>query len=252
MYHIYAMAQSKVKPFIRKLHEILEDPGFSSVIEWCSNDAFIIHHRDRLCRDILKKYFKTSSFDSFTRQLNKYDFKKQRNQDIFWNKNFVRNSENKMSKIEVRESFQTLRQVRENTLAPSLFNCKVIKALGRITDAVENLIVAGLRRPERTRVLIFEDFEPIEVVEILIERGVAVVPVFFYNDFEMKISSFEFDYLVIDVELLEIFQKMSSMKIYSRQVKIICTSSRPVENMNGIFKVLCKPYDTNQLCSLIK
>lgn len=254
----HAMPYGKIKPFIKKLYDILGNPDFSEIIQWNSNDSFIIHDREKFCEDVLRRFFKTSSFDSFTRQLNKYDFRKQRNQDIFWNSDFTKNNYDRLNKIVVKESYHTLRQIRDNGLGLSLFNCKVIKVLARITDILENMTKRQKAAEKALKVLIFEDFDPLEMVEMLQGRGSEVDVVFFYNDFETKISSTEYDYLIIDSELFEIFSKISNISSYRSKTRVICTSKFSPGKFSsdiagcGIYKLLKKPYDGYQLCALIK
>ncbi|ELA41257.1 uncharacterized protein VICG_01746 [Vittaforma corneae ATCC 50505] len=252
------MPYGKIKPFIKKLYDILGSAEFSEIIQWNSNDSFIIHDREKFCEEILRKFFKTSSFDSFTRQLNKYDFRKQRNQDIFWNNDFTKNNYDRLNKIVVKESYHTLRQIRDNGLGLSLFNCKVVKILTKIADMLENIAKNQKTTKKVPKILIFEDFDPSEMVEMLQCRGAKADVVFFYNDFEVKINSIEYDYLVIDSELFEIFNKISNVDSYRSKTKVICTSKFSPGKFssdtmgNCIYKLLRKPYDGYQLCSLIK
>ncbi|KAK8803824.1 hypothetical protein WA158_001518 [Blastocystis sp. Blastoise] len=62
--------------FLDKLYNILESEP-NDVISWCSNgDSFIISDPTIFSSTTMGKYFKTSKFNSFVRQLNFYGFRK--------------------------------------------------------------------------------------------------------------------------------------------------------------------------------
>lgn len=66
------------EPFPEKLHRMLaevEERGESDVISFLPHGrAFVIHHAERFCREIMPRYFKQSRLSSFQRQLNLYGF----------------------------------------------------------------------------------------------------------------------------------------------------------------------------------
>lgn len=249
----HAMKSFKIRPFIQKLFEILENKSFSSIIEWNSTNSFIIHNKERFSREILVKFFKTSSFDSFTRQLNKYNFKKKRNQCIFWNNDFNRNSNENLSKIAIKETTQTLKELKEDKMGLSMFNYKTVKILLKITGILEKMSKKAAFHKAPLKVLIFENFKCFEIVKQLQSNEIDVDTVFFYNDFEIKISTLKYDYLVIDIDFFEIYDRISNIESFNIKTKVICTSkqSNPeIEKM--VYKLLIKPYDYNQLNSIIK
>lgn len=60
-----------------KLHQILSIPEYSHIISWMPHGrAWKIHNKDLLMREIVPKYFVQSKFESFTRQLNGWGFKR--------------------------------------------------------------------------------------------------------------------------------------------------------------------------------
>lgn len=65
------------KEFAEKLFDILGNPHNRDIIRWSdSGDSFIILDTIEFAKSILEKYFKHKNFNSFVRQLNKYDFHK--------------------------------------------------------------------------------------------------------------------------------------------------------------------------------
>jgi len=68
---------SECAPFIAKLYAMLCDSGSAGIIVWSdSADSILIHDMDRLCSDVLPRYFKHQNRSSFIRQLNTYGFRK--------------------------------------------------------------------------------------------------------------------------------------------------------------------------------
>ena len=68
--------QKNTTSFLDKLYNILENEP-NDVISWCKNgDSFIITDPELFSQTIMGKYFKTSKFNSFVRQLNFYGFRK--------------------------------------------------------------------------------------------------------------------------------------------------------------------------------
>ncbi|KAL3768707.1 hypothetical protein ACHAWU_006808 [Discostella pseudostelligera] len=63
--------------FPSKLHQILSNPEYAHIISWMPHGrAWKIHNKDLLIRDIVPKYFVQSKYESFTRQLNGWGFKR--------------------------------------------------------------------------------------------------------------------------------------------------------------------------------
>lgn len=63
--------------FPSKLHQILSFPGYSHIISWMPHGrAWKIHDKELLIREVVPKYFVQSKYESFTRQLNGWGFKR--------------------------------------------------------------------------------------------------------------------------------------------------------------------------------
>jgi len=63
--------------FPSKLHQILSDPEYSYIISWMPHGrAWKIHNKDLLIQEVVPKFFVQSKYESFTRQLNGWGFKR--------------------------------------------------------------------------------------------------------------------------------------------------------------------------------
>ncbi|KAL7532986.1 hypothetical protein ACHAWF_004307 [Thalassiosira exigua] len=63
--------------FPSKLHRILSTPDYDHIIGWMPHGrAWKIHNKELLIREVVPKYFVQSKYESFTRQLNGWGFKR--------------------------------------------------------------------------------------------------------------------------------------------------------------------------------
>ena len=68
-----------VTAFLRCLYDILQDGAHAHIMAWNpAGTQIIIRDTSLLITEVLPQYFKLQNFESFVRQLNIYDFKKQR------------------------------------------------------------------------------------------------------------------------------------------------------------------------------
>ena len=66
-----------VPTFPEKLHAILNDNRLSSIITWLpSGKSFCILNKDAFTRNVLPRYFKESLFESFSRRLKRWGYRK--------------------------------------------------------------------------------------------------------------------------------------------------------------------------------
>jgi len=96
-------------PFLRKLWEMVNDPGTHSVITWIEDgDGFKVLQPSELGSTILPKYF-NGNLCSFVRQLNLYGFNKIGDEFAFkhYESLFIRGHEEKLSLIERRKNIKT-------------------------------------------------------------------------------------------------------------------------------------------------
>ncbi|ORX92242.1 winged helix DNA-binding domain-containing protein, partial [Basidiobolus meristosporus CBS 931.73] len=63
--------------FVRKLYRMLENDKHAEYIRWnLSGNSFVIPDGPLLAAVVLPQYFKASTFSSFVRQLNNYQFRR--------------------------------------------------------------------------------------------------------------------------------------------------------------------------------
>lgn len=99
---------SKPNKFLLRLYNILEDPRHSNVISWSdSGTSFIISSVPELTETVLPLHFKHKNFSSFVRQLNMYDFHKERatnDVQIYTHPCFVRGDKEKLAFVHRKTS----------------------------------------------------------------------------------------------------------------------------------------------------
>lgn len=70
---------SKPNKFLQRLFNILSEPKYSNIISWTESEtSFAIKQMTEFTVSILPLYFKHKNFSSFVRQLNMYNFHKER------------------------------------------------------------------------------------------------------------------------------------------------------------------------------
>nr|WEL12805.1 heat shock factor 1 [Halisarca dujardinii] len=63
--------------FIPKLWNLVDQPSYQSLISWTKDGrSFVVHNDHEFAHQVLPRYFKTTNFNSFVRQLNLYGFRK--------------------------------------------------------------------------------------------------------------------------------------------------------------------------------
>lgn len=74
---VRAKSHSRTPTFVEKLHAILSDRSVESIITWLpSGKAFAIHDKSEFVCEVLPRYMRETQFDSFTRRLKRWGFKK--------------------------------------------------------------------------------------------------------------------------------------------------------------------------------
>lgn len=70
------LPKQAISSFLEKLYSILEEES-PNIISWnATGDSFIIYSPQLFSQQVMKKYFKSTKFNSFVRQLNFYGFRK--------------------------------------------------------------------------------------------------------------------------------------------------------------------------------
>lgn len=71
------LAAMNVSPFLFKTYNLVSDPSTDAILSWkADGKSFIVHHPERMARELLPSTFKHANFASFVRQLNNYGFRK--------------------------------------------------------------------------------------------------------------------------------------------------------------------------------
>ena len=76
-YHDNTSSKKSASNFPAKLHQILSNPEYSRIICWMPHGrAWKILDKDRLTNDVIPQYFGQTKYESFTRQLSGWGFKR--------------------------------------------------------------------------------------------------------------------------------------------------------------------------------
>ena len=114
------MKSRKIPSFLLKLYSILENENFSNVVHWKENGkSFAIVNFNRFIDEVLPSYYKHKNFASFVRQLNMYDFHKERakvDEFAFGHKKFIRGNKKmlRMIKRKIKEKQETIEMIKED------------------------------------------------------------------------------------------------------------------------------------------
>lgn len=67
----------RTKRFPEKLHEVLADQELLGTVAWHPDgNSFVVASKDRFVKEVLPRYFKEAKFNSFTRKLNRWGFRR--------------------------------------------------------------------------------------------------------------------------------------------------------------------------------
>ena len=106
--------------FLLKLYDILENDEYKKIISWSEDgNNFVIHDTHAFSQNILPQYFKHNNYSSFIRQLNMYNFHKQKsgqNEHIFHNKNFIKNRKDLIKEIKRKNKTEHLLNSKNNNV----------------------------------------------------------------------------------------------------------------------------------------
>ena len=113
-----ARKPSKPTSFLKKAYKIVDDHSEDNIISWTNEgNAFVITDPNTFTESILPKFFKHKNFSSFVRQLNMYDFHKEKSgsQIVFFHEFFKRNRPSLLSNIK-RKNTQKHEFAEQNRL----------------------------------------------------------------------------------------------------------------------------------------
>ena len=99
--------------FLIKLYQILESPEYEKIIHWSDDGkSFIVENLHDFTEYVLPKYFKHNNYSSFIRQLNMYDFHKQKSSNteaIFQHQHFLKNDKDSLKLIKRKNKKDNLK-----------------------------------------------------------------------------------------------------------------------------------------------
>ena len=110
------MHPNEMSPFISNLYRSIDEQKFKSIINWSENGGhyFVIYSMEKFKQQVLPRYFTTTSYSTFVRQvidqspqfyclqLNKYGFRKvniKKDEHIFYHPVFRADNKNKLHTI---------------------------------------------------------------------------------------------------------------------------------------------------------
>lgn len=100
----------KPKKFLLKLFNILSDPQHEQIISWSDSGlSFNIKKIPEFSTTVLPQYFKHKNFSSFVRQLNMYDFHKERDTgevQVYAHPCFLKGEKQKLTEVHRKTSDQ--------------------------------------------------------------------------------------------------------------------------------------------------
>ena len=99
-----ALADKDIKTtrFPELLYAILEKDEYPSLISWCLDyNSFIVYDAEKFEECIMPRYFRSSRWASFIKQLNVYGFERAKDRDliIYFHRDFDRNKPNVLKKM---------------------------------------------------------------------------------------------------------------------------------------------------------
>ncbi|OMJ94640.1 hypothetical protein SteCoe_2131 [Stentor coeruleus] len=99
---------SKPNKFILRAYEMINNPKFVDIVSWTeSGYSFAISNTAQFTTKVLPIYFKHKNFSSFVRQLNMYDFHKERDTgdiQIYTHSSFIRGHPEKLQEVHRKSS----------------------------------------------------------------------------------------------------------------------------------------------------
>ena len=114
--------RSESPNFLIKLYQILESPEYEKIIHWSDDGkSFIVQNLHDFTEYVLPKFFKHNNYSSFIRQLNMYDFHKQKSNNteaIFQHPHFLKNDKNSLKLIKRKNKKDNLTTQPINGLVP--------------------------------------------------------------------------------------------------------------------------------------
>lgn len=167
------MKSRKIPSFLLKLYSILENENFSNVVHWKENGkSFAIVNFNRFIDEVLPSYYKHKNFASFVRQLNMYDFHKERakvDEFAFGHKKFIRGNKKmlRMIKRKIKEKKEEKEDIF-SLLNTNLKNCrKIVDEINYRQSEIESKILAISKRAEKNSTKIYKEMKQFQTIALL-------------------------------------------------------------------------------------
>lgn len=111
------VSKNPVSAFIAKTYEILEECKYPDIVDWnFEGNAIVIKKPQEFAQTVLNIYFKHKNLTSFVRQLNMYNFHKQRTpkiEHVYFHELFQRDKKYLLSEIKRKNQEQSLSDSQE-------------------------------------------------------------------------------------------------------------------------------------------
>lgn len=271
MEFIYAMTENEVKDFVilENLFDILETKKYPGLLQWGKSGLeFLVirpetFNESKICKDL-----KILSLKALIRLLMSYQFvfsetknKAKNTILIFSHRNFRSKKKDLLELIQRKSHRNTLQTIKNDQKSPSVFNMKVIECLKKLLDYFriisnekQNTLLSKLKKLQINKIkfLIYEKMDYSKEIAIITENlrleNYLVDVTFLYNEFDIYIRTNQYEYVIIDVDLYEIFQTLSFN--WLQDSKIILTSLKKPVNEFSRNDILYKPYDVSGILSI--
>jgi len=251
---------------IKKLHKILDSQDYKSSVQWCRDGtAFCLFspesfHASDLCKELgvsslreLKKTFKSFKFSH-----NTIETESSGKLQVFKNKYFRQGKDHLLKFLNITPASNTMQELRSEMFSPSLFNIKVIEALKKLSEYFR-LIVADLQQGpilnkkmdrgiiKEKKIIIYEKHDASEYVSEIAKdlrvRGFLVDLTFLYNEFDKFLTLLVYDFVIIDYDLYDIYQTLSSSLRLRKSHVILTINSHNNKKTKDKSIFILKPYD---------
>jgi len=275
---------SELPQFIVKLHRILGDLRYESIVSWGpASETVLIKDVLKFANTVLPVYFKHTNMSSFVRQLNKYDFHKLKNGTElkqkygknaweFVNCNFKRDREDLLHLITIKNKTQ---KAMEDCREGPDFKDSVSNLQKNVSMAVRNItrnfeILQGELKEIKIRLsgAIIPQFKAIVIednglcttyaMQILSRSNCYAISVESISEFYSTFNHDRFDIVLISngvpgaIEIIKNIRKKNSKMWIILTVDAGAISDIAIKQYSIINKILYKPYTYEDLLKSIK
>lgn len=256
---------------IKKLHKILDSQDYKSSVQWCyDGTAFYFFnpesfHTSDLCKELGVSSFRElkKTFKSFKFSHNTIETESSGKLQVFKNRYFRQGKDHLLKFLNAIPASNTMQELRSEMFSPSLFNIKVIEALKKLTEYFR-LIVADLQQGlicnkkmdrKEKKILIYEKQDASgyvsEIAKDLRSKGFLVDLTFLYNEFDKFLTLLIYDFIIIDYDLYDIYQTLSSSLRLRKSHVILTINSHNNKKTKDKSVFILKPYDSECIENMV-